>query len=166
VAALAIIANVELWQRSREPVTADDQIRPAAQGAISPSNPAPSSPPQAEDTPPAITGCLQRWQQQGRPLLAADDTMKQWRLRIVAMNRLIAGEITLEQAADFWNQTRIGAMRRVERFQVEYAGYRDDAASCEGPDAEPEGSSSASDRHRRCAQAIRASDRVLEVACR
>ena len=164
VAVLAIGANFELWQQSRGLDAADDRIRSASRLLPHRARGAPSSASAADDPPAPITGCLQRWLQQGRPLLAAEDTMQQWRLHIEAMNRFVAGEITLEQASAFWNETRIGAIRRVERFQVDYARYREAAASCVRPDDQQLKSTPAAGRLERCADATRVSDRVLEVA--
>jgi hypothetical protein len=50
-------------------------------------------------------------------LAAAQASLDQWRVHIEAMNDLVAGRITLAQATVFWDQTRIGAHRKVRHFQ-------------------------------------------------
>jgi len=50
------------------------------------------------------------------PLEAAGPAMDQWRVHVGAMNKLVVGEITLQQATDFWDRTRVGAKRRLASF--------------------------------------------------
>ena len=50
------------------------------------------------------------------PLEAAGPGMDQWRVHVGAMNKLVLGEITLQQATDFWDRTRVGAKRRLAWF--------------------------------------------------
>ncbi len=50
------------------------------------------------------------------PLDAAGPAMDQWRVHVGAMNKLVVGEITPQQAADFWDRTRVGAQRRLAAF--------------------------------------------------
>ena len=51
------------------------------------------------------------------PLQAASAAMDQWEVHIGAMNKLVVGAISLQQANDFWNQTRVGAQRHLDRFR-------------------------------------------------
>lgn len=107
----------------------------------------------------AVATCGRRWQQQDRPRDAARTSLSQWRLHIVAMNQLMDGEITLAQASAFWDRTRRGAIRKVERFQHEYARYRRVAAPCVAP-----GRSEAAEGLERCVRSLAAGDRELAVA--
>ncbi|HET6626087.1 MAG TPA: hypothetical protein VFG63_06830 [Nocardioidaceae bacterium] len=77
----------------------------------------------------AMDGCRVVHRQQGRVLRTAHRSLAQWRLHVEAMNRLVAGEITLDQARAYWEQTRVGARAHVagfERAEAAYAG----AAGC------------------------------------
>ena len=110
----------------------------------------------------SIASCETRWQAQGRPLLAAQKSLQQWRLHVGAMNRLVAGQISLAQATAFWNQTRLGAIRNVERFKESYGYYEAGAEQCMEP-----GQSTSSDDDvtlRKCVRAARVGDRVLGIA--
>lgn len=111
-----------------------------------------------------LDGCEGRWTAQGRPLLAAQASMEQWRLHITAMNRLVAGEITIAQAADFWQQTRVGAINRVQRFHTDYARYTRDAPACPSSGLTAADSSPTSGSLERCVAAARAGDRILTLA--
>lgn len=48
---------------------------------------------------------------------AARPALGQWSVHVGAMNKLVLGEITLQQATDFWNRTRLGAQRRIAAFR-------------------------------------------------
>jgi hypothetical protein len=50
------------------------------------------------------------------PVRAAGPAMDQWEVHVGAMNRLVVGAITLQQATAFWNQTRVGAKGRIADF--------------------------------------------------
>ena len=67
------------------------------------------------------------------PLEAAGPAMDQWRVHVGAMNKLVVGEITLQQATDFWDRTRVGAQRRLASFDE--AGRRGGAAGPRLPHA-------------------------------
>lgn len=51
-----------------------------------------------------------------QPLDAAGAALDQWEVHVGAMNRLVVGAITLQQATAFWNQTRVGAKGRIADF--------------------------------------------------
>lgn len=50
-------------------------------------------------------------------LRAARPAMAQWEVHVGAMNQLVVGAISLQQATAFWNQTRLAAKRKIGRFQ-------------------------------------------------
>jgi hypothetical protein len=49
------------------------------------------------------------------------------------MNQLVVGEITLQQATTFWNQTRVGAQRNVDRFQKAWTALERTGVDCPAP---------------------------------
>ncbi|PVG81613.1 hypothetical protein DDE18_16550 [Nocardioides gansuensis] len=50
-------------------------------------------------------------------LQVAAPAMAQWEVHVGAMNQLVVGAITLKQATDFWESTRVAAERKIGRFQ-------------------------------------------------
>lgn len=60
--------------------------------------------------------------------------MDQWRLHIEVMNQLVAGDITLTQATDYWQQTRLGAHRKVDHFRRVDSELQPSAADCASPE--------------------------------
>jgi hypothetical protein len=68
-----------------------------------------------------------------RPLQLARPALDQWDVHIGAMNKLVVGAITLQQATAFWNQTRVGAYHRIGRFNDADAGLAQQALDCPDP---------------------------------
>lgn len=64
---------------------------------------------------------------------AARPALRQWDVHVEAMNQLVVGEITLQQATRFWDQTRLGAQRNVERFRRAWASLERTGVDCPGP---------------------------------
>jgi Mrp family chromosome partitioning ATPase len=101
--------------------------------------PAPSTPLAAtaasdqEIVDAAMEECRATWEAQAEPLDAAADTLKQWGTHIAAMNQLVAGKITLNQANAFWEQTREQAGQKVDRFLTAESAYANDRYSCRIP---------------------------------
>jgi len=92
-----------------------------------------------DGTSPAVTPgatelerCRSLWARQVQVELAGDASLDQWRLHIDAMNQLVSGEITLEQATQYWNDTREGAHSKAEAFRALDADLDDSAARCAG----------------------------------
>ena len=79
-----------------------------------------------------LAACRAVWQAQSGALAAAGSSLAQWRIHVDAMNQLVAGEITLAQAQDFWNRTRKGAAARVARYEKADGTYADAAPGCPG----------------------------------
>jgi hypothetical protein len=134
----------------------------ATEGGASPA--APERVSQTQDVEAAIADCTRRWQRQTQLSGAADASLQQWRLHIVAMNKLVNGEITPARATAYWNRTRRGAVHRIEYFQRHHAGFRDTAASCVAPRDTSPGRTAEDVGMQQCVQATRAGDRVLDVA--
>jgi hypothetical protein len=72
----------------------------------------------------AVSACRDQLAAASAPIRAAAEAVAQWRVHVVAMNKLVAGTITLAQASVFWNQSRMGAMHRVAVFRGADLAYR------------------------------------------
>jgi hypothetical protein len=81
----------------------------------------------------AMAGCRTNWDAQATPLEAAGASLQQWQVHIDAMNQLVAGKITLDQANVFWEQTRVQAAEKVERFLSADGAYTDGHYRCRTP---------------------------------
>jgi hypothetical protein len=64
---------------------------------------------------------------------AAQPALDQWEVHVGAMNKLVLGEISLAQATDFWERTRLGAQRRVRAFDDSLGALRAEGVDCPGP---------------------------------
>jgi len=104
-----------------------------------------------------LHACRAVWGAQSAALDAAGRSLEQWRIHVDAMNRLVAGEITLAQAQAFWNRTRLGAAARVARFEDAAGRYADAAPDC------ARNSSSRSHSLSECVAGVRARARAIEA---
>ncbi|MFC7495275.1 MULTISPECIES: hypothetical protein [unclassified Nocardioides] len=95
------------------------------------------------------------------PLAEADPAMSQWQVHVGAMNKLVVGEITLAQASAFWNQTRVGAHRRIENFDEASEQLEREGVDCPAPDLLGSESTGAL---RACSRQVQADVAVLGVA--
>lgn len=68
------------------------------------------------------------------PVEAARPALRQWDVHVDAMNDLVRGEITLQQATRFWNRTRLGAQRNIDHFGTAYADAQRTGVDCPAPD--------------------------------
>ena len=66
-------------------------------------------------------------------LEAARPALDQWAVHVGAMNQLVVGEITLQQATAFWERTRVGAQRRVRDFDDSLGALRTEGVDCPDP---------------------------------
>ena len=64
------------------------------------------------EAPSHLDRCQSVYDAQSAPLQAAGGSLTQWEVHIGAMNKLVVGAITLKQASQFWNQTRIRAREK------------------------------------------------------
>ena len=62
--------------------------------------------------------------------IAAAKSIGQWQVHVSAMNQLVAGKITLDQANAFWEQTRKHAAHNVRRFERADHAYTGGHHSC------------------------------------
>lgn len=65
---------------------------------------------------------------------AARPALDQWAVHIGAMNKLVVGEITLQQATAFWERTRVGAQRKVDDFRDAMTTLRRRGLDCPSPE--------------------------------
>ncbi len=98
-----------------------------------------------------------------RALRAAARSLAQWQVHVGAMNRLVAGRITLAQATAFWTRTRIGAQQRVTDFDRADRGVASLAGGC-ASEARGQPSAGALRAAARCAASVAARERTLVAA--
>jgi hypothetical protein len=99
-------------------------------GAISES---PSASASASPGPTRMERCVSAAAALREPLRAAEPAMDQWEVHVGAMNKLVVGAITLQQATAFWNQTRVGAHRQIAEFHHAMAALRRHGVDCPAP---------------------------------
>ena len=106
--------------------------------------------------PSATAQCRAVFTRQTPALRAAAASLAQWEVHIDAMNKLVAGTITLDQARAFWNKTRIGAQELLTGYDSAAVALANVDATCPSP---PDSVASAS-----CSRAVAARSRVVRVA--
>jgi hypothetical protein len=74
--------------------------------------------------------CREVFTAQTTPLQAVPDPLSQWQVHIGAMNKLVTGVITLKQATQFWDQTRVGAAQGLARYGSSLDAFRQRTARC------------------------------------
>lgn len=94
------------------------------------------------------------------PLAAARPALRQWDVHVSAMNQLVVGEITLQQATRFWDRTRLGAQRNVERFRTAWRDVEREGVDCPAPDLMGPAPAAV----RSCARLVEAELGVLRIA--
>lgn len=154
---VAVCAFVLGW------VVSDSLGPPRTEQTSTSTSPAPNASPSAETTvagptEDTLTLCRQVYADQAAPLSAARASMSQWVVHIDAMNKLVAGQITLAQATAFWDQTRVGAKARLRAFADAVSRYDARTVRCPG-----RGSQRAS-AEQACAAAVAARNRQLSRA--
>ncbi|HEU5037703.1 MAG TPA: hypothetical protein VFT70_11910 [Nocardioides sp.] len=91
----------------------------------------------AQSGPSILDRCDSKAISLAGPLEVAEPAMDQWELHIGAMNKLVVGAITLDQANAFWNQTRVGAHRRIDEFLAADKEARKQHPGCPAADKLP-----------------------------
>ncbi|RYP89033.1 hypothetical protein EKO23_00975 [Nocardioides guangzhouensis] len=107
-----------------------------------------------------LTRCREVFAAQERPLKAAAASLAQWQVHIGAMNKLVTGVITLDQATQFWDQTRVGASRRLERAAAGRRHFDRRTARCPAPPA----SARRDPEERTCHRAVAARNQTMRLA--
>jgi hypothetical protein len=106
-----------------------------------------------------LSDCRKVYHSQQSPLRAADTAMVQWQVHIGAMNQLVLGVISLPQATQFWNQTRVGASAHLHAFQKAVSKLSQPSTLCPAPP-----SATSSGALVRCEQAVAARFDELRAA--
>jgi hypothetical protein len=104
--------------------------------------------------------CVDAEQAVQAPLRAGRPALGQWEVHVGAMNKLVTGAITLQQATEFWDETRVGAQRHVEAFQDAWSSFRQHGVDCVSPAL----MAPATPALRPCAQRVAADLDALEAA--
>ena len=94
-------------------------------------------------------------------LVSAASSVDQWEVHVGAMNKLVVGAISLQQATAFWNQTRVGASRRIAAFDRDWTRVKQTGLDCPAPAQLP---AEAPQELRSCAREVAADLRVLSTA--
>jgi hypothetical protein len=169
VCAIALLGNLAVWLllRDSDPTSssasAETQQGQGQPGGASGQDFSPETSEQDPDAASPVARCQARWQQQRQPLQAAQSSLRQWRVHVQAMNQLVAGDISASQATTFWNQTRMGAMHNIMRFEQDRSRYESKAPECGSGDLDTsEGQATPTDRD--CIRAAMAGDRLLSAA--
>src|SRR3954447_22268569 len=101
----------------------------------------PASPPSAQH--PAVAdrmqGCADAAEAVGRTLRQATASLDQWEVHVGAMNQLVVGAISPQQATAFWNQTRVGAQRKIDSFEHAVRRLQRHGMDCPPPSMLPSG---------------------------
>jgi len=95
------------------------------------------------------------------PLRAAAPAMDQWEIHVGAMNKLMVGAITAEQAGAFWSESKVGATRNLKRFDAANEGSDTAGTDCPAPDKV---SQAAPPGLRSCARHVARERTALEAA--
>jgi hypothetical protein len=81
----------------------------------------------------ALASCRSASTTQAQDLQAAKASLDRWSTHIRAMNQLVAGKITPEQAKAFWTASRTGAAQEVARFEAVDKRSRGVSTQCSAP---------------------------------
>jgi hypothetical protein len=108
-----------------------------------------------------MQGCVQAATTMTPALRRAASSVDQWEVHVGAMNKLVVGALTLQQATNFWNQTRIGARHRIAAFDHAWTRVSRGGVDCPPPDLLP---AHAPAQLRACARHVAADLRALHAA--
>jgi hypothetical protein len=133
----------------------NDSGRPVA-GTLKVSDKPPSA---AQLAVTRVQDCAGVYVAQTAPLQAADASLAQWEVHIGAMNKLVTGVISLQQATQFWNSTRVGAQAKLKQFDAARREYDHRTQRCPN-----RWMASANADLKRCHAAVTARNHVLRLA--
>jgi Mrp family chromosome partitioning ATPase len=130
--AVALLVSTTWWLSGDDNTQAQDgsAASDTSQAANAPPGQAAAAPPGQAAVAEAMDECRSTRDAQKAPLKTAKKSMRQWQVHITAMNQLVAGKITLDQANRFWEQTRLQAAHKVHRFHHADRAYQDGQHSC------------------------------------
>jgi hypothetical protein len=164
VGALAGMVALALVWATATLLTGDgtDVDRVAAGSATStPTTDAESSQEARASLPPSSQDrCAQAATALARPLRTAAPALDQWAIHVGTMNKLVAGAITSDQAAAFWSQTKVGAVKNLDRFDIATRRASGTGVGCPAPGALTQGSAAL----RSCAQHVDREQQALDAA--
>jgi hypothetical protein len=128
--------------------------------------PAVDAPPSVESTQAQpesdlLQSCREVFAAQTKVLRTVPDPLSRWQVHIGAMNKLVTGVITLKQATQFWNQTRVGAAQGLARYQSAFDAFARRTVRCPRT-----GDETLTTDARQCAEAVAARARELATAGR
>ena len=165
VIAVLVVGWVVLDGDPADPGTAAGDVGVASDGGTASSEP--TGTPSAADpeaavagTPPATERCVQASEALATTLSRAHPALEQWSVHVGAMNQLVVGEITLQQATAFWDRTRVGAQRGVTAFRRAWNALAREGVDCPRPILMGAGTSEV----RPCARQVREQLAVLRAA--
>ncbi|HYJ27306.1 MAG TPA: hypothetical protein VEW73_06310 [Nocardioides sp.] len=137
VGAVLGLLGVVLWVNVGDDEGEDATLQASSRSVADEPDPEPreddaSAPPQ-QPADTRASRCSEAATALEAPLRAAGPALRQWDVHVDAMNQLVVGEITLQQATTFWNQTRVGAQRNVDRFQKAWTALERTGVDCPAP---------------------------------
>jgi hypothetical protein len=131
------LLGVVLWVSVMDDDGGDASLQASSRSVADEPEPVPrddaSSAPAQEPTDTRASRCSEAAAALEAPLGAAGPALRQWDVHVDAMNKLVVGEITLQQATAFWNQTRLGAQRNVDRFRKAWTALERTGVDCPAP---------------------------------
>jgi hypothetical protein len=87
--------------------------------------------------------------------------VSQWEVHVGAMNKLVVGQISLQQAGAFWKQTRVDAYHRINQFERAASRLQEHGVDCPAPSLLPK---SAPAPVRECSRQVGADLQALSAA--
>lgn len=158
----AVVVGIFWWalEAQGEDNTSGVDRQPLADVSSSSGLPAasrePSPAPDAADAKSAQ--CAEVYTSQAGALGAVNPAMRQWKVHIGAMNKLVDGEISLQQANRFWNETRRDAHNALQKYAAAHDDYEQRTARCGSA------ASTVSPELGRCVRLIAARNRTVHAA--
>ena len=163
VTSLVLVLTWSAFTGDREPESSDGADLAQSGGLL---DSAPGDPGAADATsrpaPTRLVRCASAANALDGPLGAAQPALDQWAVHIGAMNKLVVGELTLQQATAFWERTRVGALQRVEGFREAMGVLRRRGLDCPSPGLLAPGARALPG----CARQVEAEVRLLRAAGR
>jgi hypothetical protein len=114
-----------------------------------------------QPSPTRLTRCADAASAISTPLRAAQASVNQWEVHVGAMNKLVVGQISPQQAGAFWKQTRVDAYQRIDRFEKAASRLREHGVDCPAPALLPK---SAPTPVRQCSRQVAADLQALNAA--
>jgi hypothetical protein len=118
---VGVVWGVQSMYGSGDESSTDGSARPRSAGQSADQESTPKTENKTENkTQNTVTRreeCRDLLQSQARLLRTGERPLAQWEVHIGAMNQLVAGAISVEQARAFWDETRVGAQRNLARYE-------------------------------------------------